>query len=393
MIAQYLVKIALVHKRLDLNGGTERDLFKTAEGLRDLGHEVHLFCSEYKVDVPKKIVAHSIPVIPLGRTLRLWSFAWRAPAVIARANCDIVISFGRLLRQDILRSGGGTHRRFLKGLAQQGGIRRRIWQRLSVYHRSLLALEKRQFAPANSRLIIAVSEQVKQDIVCNYAVPPERIIVLYNGVDTERFHPDTSRQIREQVRNRWKIPSDAPLVLFVGSGFRRKGLDALLSLWESPRIKPLYLLVVGADARLSRYRARANAIAPGRVVFTGRQDDIENYYAAADVVALLSIQEAFGNVLLEALASGLPVLVTRNVGACEIVQGPFREGVIDVTDPREVQADKLLALLKSSHQPEIRRKARSLAEAYSWGKHFARLERLLTEARPISRGGSDSVPN
>jgi UDP-glucose:(heptosyl)LPS alpha-1,3-glucosyltransferase len=304
-----------------------------------------------------------------------------------------VISFGRLLRQDILRSGGGTHRGFLKRLAQQGGIRRQIWQRLSVYHRSLLALEKRQFAPANSRAIIAVSEQVKRDIVCNYAVPPEKIIVLYNGVDTERFHPDKSRKVREQVRNRWRIPSDAPLVLFVGSGFRRKGLDSLLALWESPSLKSVYLLVVGADARLSRYRARANAIAAGRMVFTGRQDDIENYYAAADVVALLSIQEAFGNVLLEALASGLPVLVTRNVGACEIVQGPFREGVIDVTDPREVQADKLLALLKSSRQPEIRRRARTLAEAYSWGKHFARLEGLLMETLPISRGGSDSVSN
>jgi len=387
------VKIALVHKRLDLNGGTERDLFKTAEGLRDLGHEIHLFCSEYKVDVPRKIVAHSIPVIPLGRTVRLWSFAWRAPAVIARANCDIVISFGRLLRQDILRCGGGTHRGFLKQLGQQGGVYRRIWQRLSAYHQSLLVLEKRQFAPSNSRTIIAVSEQVKQDIICNYAVPPERIIVLYNGVDTKRFHPDTRGQVRDQVRSRWKIPYDAPLVLFVGSGFRRKGLDALLSLWESPRLEGIFLIVVGADSRLSRYQARANAIAPGRVVFTGRQEDIENYYAAADLVALLSIQEAFGNVLLEAFASGLPVLVSRNVGAAEIVQGLFREAVVDVNDQRDVVEEKLLALLKSSRQPEIRRKARSLAEAYSWDKHFERLERLLMEARPISRRGSDSLQN
>jgi glycosyltransferase involved in cell wall biosynthesis len=98
-------------------------------------------------------------------------------------------------------------------------------------------------------------------------------------------------------------------------------------------------------------------------------------------------------VILEAFASGLPVFVTRNVGAAEIVQGPFREGVIDVTDEREVLEDKLLALLKSSHQPETRRKARNLAEAYSWDKHFGRLERLLMEARPISRGGSDSVQN
>ena len=58
------MKIALVHKRLDLNGGTERDLFQTAEGLRDLGHEVHLFCSEYGVPAPRDVIVHHVPVIP-----------------------------------------------------------------------------------------------------------------------------------------------------------------------------------------------------------------------------------------------------------------------------------------------------------------------------------------
>ena len=85
--------------------------------------------------------------------------------------------------------------------------------------------------------------------------------------------------------------------------------------------------------------------------------------------------------------------MSRNVGAAEIVQGLFREGVVDVNDQRDVVEEKLLALLKSSRQPEIRRKARSLAEAYSWDKHFERLERLLMEARPNSRRGSDSVQN
>src|SRR3972149_3569643 len=76
------MKIALVHKRLDLRGGTERDFYRTAEGLRDLGHEVHLFCSEYGVKPPPDTVAHRIPVLPVGRTARLWSFALSAPAII-----------------------------------------------------------------------------------------------------------------------------------------------------------------------------------------------------------------------------------------------------------------------------------------------------------------------
>src|SRR5690606_37606075 len=183
--------------------------------------------------------------------------------------------------------------------------------------------------PSRSRVIIAVSEQVKRDIMDNYAVRPDKIVVLYNGVDTERFDPARRAESRAAVRNRWKIPLDAPLVVFVGSGLRRKGLDRLLSVWKSPELDQVFLLVLGSDARLGRYRARADAVAPGRIVFAGRQDDIEKYYAAADVLALPSLQEAFGNVVLEALASGLPVVVSREAGAAEILRDPLSEGILD----------------------------------------------------------------
>jgi UDP-glucose:(heptosyl)LPS alpha-1,3-glucosyltransferase len=383
------VKIALVHKRLDLNGGTERDLFQTAERLRDLGHQVHLFCSEYGVEAPRGVATRRIPVIPLGRTFRLWSFAWFAPAIIRRTKCDVVIGFGRLLRQDVLRSGGGTHRGFLERLGRAGGIKRRLWQKFSIYHQSLLAIEKRQFAPGYFRKIVAVSEQVKRDIMLNYAVPAEKIVVLYNGVDTKRFHRGRPREVRDEMRNRWKIPLDAPLVLFVGSGFRRKGLDTLLSLWESPRLEAVFLLVVGADARLSHYRARADAVAPGRVVFTGRQNDIENYYATADVVALLSLQEAFGNVILEALASGLPVLASREAGATEIIRGPLEQGLVDNRNDRAALEDKLLLLLGKSKDNETSRMAETLAQEYSWDNHFRKLEELLLAVCRKSPGAID----
>ena len=305
------MKIALVHKRLDLRGGTERDFYRTAEGLRDLGHEVHLFCSEYGVKPPPDTVAHRIPVLPVGRTARLWSFALSAPAIIRRYHCDVVVSFGRMLKADIVRSGGGSHRGFLERLGEQGGLGRRLWQRLSPYHQSVLAIERCQFQPERYKRIIAVSAEVRRDLMWRYAVPPERIEVLYNGVDQRRFHPSRRENFRSKIRERWQIPEKSPLVLFVGSGFRRKGLDLLLSVWSAPGLSNAYLLVVGDDARMSWYKTRACALAGERIVFTGRQDDVENYYAAADVVALPSLQEAFGNVVFESLAAGLPVLVSR----------------------------------------------------------------------------------
>jgi len=375
------VKIALVHKRLDLNGGTERDLFTTAEGLRDLGHEVHLFCGEYRVAGPLGVTPHRIPAIPLGRTAQWLSVALWSPKIIEQAGCDLVLSFYRTPDCDVLRCGGGTHRGFLSRLGEERGALGRLWQTTSAYHQTLLALEKRQFHSKRLKKIVAVSAEVKRDIMFNYGVASERIAVLYNGVDDRRFHPEQRARSGQSVRARWNIPWDAPLVLFVGSGFRRKGLDRLLSIWNSPELGNTYLLVVGSDARLGRYRAWADSIRPRRIVFAGRQDEIENYYGAADVLALPSLQEAFGNVVLEALASGLPVLVSRAVGAAEILRGRLAIGIVDQPGNATELSAKLLSLLDKAREESLRQEARRIGEAYSWDRHLLELDALLRDVK------------
>jgi len=273
------MKIALAHKRLDLKGGTERDLYRTAEGLRDLGHEVHLFCAEYGVEAPPETFSHRIPVLPLGRTARLWSLAAWGPETIRKHRCDVVVGFGRMATQDVVRSGGGTHRGFLERLGAEGGARRRLWQRLSVYHRSLLALENRQYSTGRYSRIIAVSQEVKRDIIDHYATPADRIAVLYNGVDLERFHLSLREKWRCRIRQEWGIPDHAPLVAFVGSGFRRKGLDRLLAIWDSPGMRDAYLLVVGEDARTDRYRARAKVGPPSALFLLGGRKPSKDFTA------------------------------------------------------------------------------------------------------------------
>jgi UDP-glucose:(heptosyl)LPS alpha-1,3-glucosyltransferase len=154
------MKIGLAHKRLDQRGGTELDLYRTAIGLRDQGHEVHLFCSEFAIEPPPGVSKHAIPVVPLGRTARLWSFASAAPKVIRSLSCDVVVNFGRMISQDVLRSGGGSHRGFLQRLGQENS-HRRLWHNLSPYHRSLLALERQQFQPGHYRDAIRANRQPK----------------------------------------------------------------------------------------------------------------------------------------------------------------------------------------------------------------------------------------
>jgi len=371
------MKIALAHKRLDLGGGTERDFYRTAEGLRDLGHEVHLFCGEFRVPPPKETHAHRVPTLRLGRTAQLLSFAFLGPKAIHPHRCDVLVSFGRMVSQDVLRSGGGSHRVFLEKMKQGEGALRQIWHRVSLYHRSVLAVETLQFRPQSYRRVLAVSQEVKREIMRTYMVPEDKIAVVYNGVDPERFHPHNRERSRARIKAQWGIPSEAPLVLFVGSGFQRKGLNRLLKVWGSPLLQGIYLLVVGEDVHWERYRSWAASQGQGRVVLAGRQDNIEDYYGAADILALPAFQEAFGNVVLEALASGVPVLTTMAVGAAELLAGELREGIlVNPDDPRELQ-DKILAMVDHRRWSYLTSKARELGERWSWSKHFLELERVL----------------
>ena len=380
------MKIALIHKRLDLKGGTERDLYLTAEGLRDLGHEIHLFCSEFAVQVPAGVVAHRVPVMPLGRTARLWSFALIGSRTAASANCDVTVGFGRILKQDVLRCGGGSHRHFLKQLGAEGGWRRRAWQKLSIYHQSVLAIERRQYSVDAFKEIVAVSGKVKDDLMRIYLIPEHRIRVIYNGVDPIRFTPDRRDKARVIIRDQWEIPRAAAVVLFIGNGFQRKGLDRLLAIWESQRLQKTWLLVVGDDAGMNRYKKLAERVGHGRIIFTGPQTDVESYYAAADLLALPAAQEAFGNVVLEALSSGLPVLVSHEVGAAELLSGALLRGIVDKPDDSVELEGKLVALLEQAADPELIKEAKTVAAGFSWHNHFRQLEELLFKVASTRSG-------
>lgn len=370
------MKIALVHKRLDLRGGTERVFYRTAEGLRERGHEIHLFCGEFRIPPPPGIFGHQVPYVRWPRTARLLTFAFLAPRAIARVGCDVVMSFDRLVKQDLLRSGGGPHLAFIQKMTMKSNRWRKLWYKISPYHRCVLAIETRQLSSNGCRKIIVVCQQGKREMMEAYGVPEEKLVVIYNGVDHERFHPRRRLEEGRRIREKLEITLDVPVVLFVGTGFRRKGLDRLLHLWDSPELQEVYLLVVGNDARLSYYRNRWNR---KEILFVGPQSVVEDYYAAADLLVLPSIQEAFGNVVLEALASGLPVVTIPEVGAAEEIEGDLRRGIIDDPDDIGEMKRKILWLLDKERWSSLSQAARRLSEKYSWDRYFSDLERQLDE--------------
>jgi UDP-glucose:(heptosyl)LPS alpha-1,3-glucosyltransferase len=365
------MRIAFMHRSLS-GGGTEADLRRMASGLAGRGHALHVFTSDPAVP-PEGVVAHRVPVVRAGRWARLVSFALLAPRLVARARWDVVVGFGRTPRQDVVRVGGGTHRSYLAAMEAMGRARRR-----GPYHRAVLDLERRMFAPEGHRRVLCVSRRVAHEVMRDYGVGPERVRVLYNGVDLERFHP--RRRAVEGARLRAALGlGQRPVCVAVGTGFERKGFDLLLACWRARRPGDAALVLVGDDKQLARYR-RAAAEPPfaGHVHVLGPRHDVDAVLAAADVLCLPSRQEAFGNVVLEAAAAGVPPVTSAAVGAAELLGSPLADLV--VTDPTDAAA--LAAALERALRddwPARSAAARRLAEAHPWARHLDDLERFLED--------------
>jgi UDP-glucose:(heptosyl)LPS alpha-1,3-glucosyltransferase len=363
------VRIAFMHRQLE-GGGTEADLVRMATGLAARGHELHVFCARPAGALPG-VQTHPVRVLRAGRTARLLSFALAAPRLAARYGCDLRVGFGRTLAQDVVRVGGGTHASYV---AQMQAARVR-GATLGPYHRAILWLERRMFAAGAYRLVLAVSGRAAAEVRADYAVPAERLRVVYNGVDLERFHPQRQSPAAQALRDALGMARGERLCLAVGSGYLRKGFDLLIRLWREAPPADTHLVLVGRDERLERFR-RAAAGASLRVHVLGPRDDVPLLMAAADVVCVPSRQEAFGNVVLEAMASGTPVVTSRVVGAAELLGPPL--DVLVVERPDELSAlGRALARALGDEHALYAATARSAAAERPWSRHLDELERLL----------------
>jgi UDP-glucose:(heptosyl)LPS alpha-1,3-glucosyltransferase len=201
--------------------------------------------------------------------------------------------------------------------------------------------------------------------------------VLYNGVDLERFRPRRDTGEVQVLRHALGIGSGEQMVLGVGSGFVRKGFDLLLRLWQDAPPSATHLVLVGRDQQLARFRREAAALG-ARVHVLGARDDVPLLMAAADVVCVPSRQEAFGNVVLEALASGTPVVTSRLVGAAELLHPPL--DALVVPSPEALpEMRRALERAGGEQHGVYAAAARVAAEAHPWSRHIDAMEHLLAE--------------
>ncbi len=370
------MRIALLTRRFDSGGGgTERDLIVTAECLRAAGHQITIFADEVRgIDGDWKIVR--VGGAPIGRALSLLRFAYGAAPAARRAGNDLVLSFARCVGADIMRSGGGAHVSYLRAARKWRGALGAYSMRLSPYHQVQMLIERQGFRHRGLKRTVAVSKLVRDDLIREFGLAPDKTITIYNGVDLQKFRPaESGRSERAAIRQKFVIPSSARVVIFVGNGFARKGLGFLIEAW--PLVAGgAFLLVVGADRATAKFARRARELNVGaRVVFAGPQPNVESLFHAADAFALPSLFEPFGNVAIEAMASGLPVMTSAFSGVAELIPPSMRGfRVENPTDPGEI-ALRLGAMLDAP--ANIGAQARAVAEKFTWERYATELNALV----------------
>ena len=254
------MKLALICRPFSFHGGVETATAGLVAALvKRSGVDLHLLTTAAQFPVPG-ITLHRLPVLSQPSALRQLSFALAARRVARAGAYDIVQSHERCLYQDLYRAGEGSHRGYLAAMGRLG-------LQVNPQHRLFLYLERRIFNLETARHVVAISTRGKAEIERLYGTPPDRVSVVYNGVDLERFHPDNRSRWRVETRDALGIAGDSWLIAFVGSGFERKGLGPLIEAVASLGDRRAHVLVAG-KGRTERYRemaaARCPAAAPSR---------------------------------------------------------------------------------------------------------------------------------
>lgn len=343
------MKIALVHRRYTTNGGTERYLVGFAGHLVAAGHEVVVLANEVREDLraqPGVRFVH-LPMLRPGPFLKLPSLWMSATRALGRESWDAIMGFGRTGGHHLFRAGGGSH---LDALHRTRPIAR--W--LSPADWLEVALDRR--AVRSARIVIANSELGARGLRADYGAP--RVEVVYNGVDGGRFRPDP--EVRRQVRA--ELGAQGPVALFLGNGFRRKGLDLAIA-----ALPPAWTLWVAGGDRPWR--------APANVRFLGSQRNPERLLQACDVMVLPTRYDPFANTCLEAMACGVPTLTTTANGAAEVAPEPWL--VADAVPGIAAALDRLADPGERARVGEASLAvARSMTRERSYDRAFA----LLVEA-------------
>jgi len=384
-------ELALLVEGFDpARGGAERAVRSLAEAWAREGREVAVYTPASRAGpplaAPARQVEVSLPDLPRPLWARVLS---RRLAEVARAEgAQHLIACGKLTGADLYWPHGGsqaaTREASLAGRSTWARLGRRLraseWAYASIERRAAAACRPRRQGAAPSCRAVALSERGRQDFQRHLGLDPSLVAVVPNGV-ADHFRPpsgDERGEARRALARRARARGDAALILFCAQAFRLKGLETLLR--AAAGVGGAHVVVAGADDPRPFLPLAEGLGLQGRLSFLGRVSDIRQVYWGATLLAHPSRYDPCSLVVLEALASGLPVIGSPADGASERIGAA---GCV-LASPDDV--DGLEEALERYSDPTQRR---ALAEAAAdfrrpWTKVGAELRELLQPAAAIA---------
>ena len=358
------LRIALVANHIHFRGGMERYCAELATALCDQ-HDVHLFTCEAD-DVPRdKVTVHLVRTASKPFLALFAQFYWKTSRMIRMEDFDIVHTIGGITARQNIVTAQYCQAAWGDAIRREPGAREGI----NAYHQFMWQMtgyfERRAFTSPLTLGISANSERTRDDLVKFYGADAAKIQVIYNGVDSQRFSP-ANVQHRSAIRQRYALPADAPVVLFVGE-YRRKGLATVIRALGLLHHASVHLLAVGKGDQKHYQALAAEAGITGRATFAGPVRDIEQVFGAADMFVFPTYYEPFGMVITEAMASGLPVITSRSAGASEMMTEGVNGLLLDRPgDPDELSRKMAILLADAALREEMGAHARPAAAEVSW---------------------------
>jgi len=347
--------------RFSRYGGVEQFGYRLAGELAARGHTVDFICARQEVEPPEgvRVLRTGRPFGP--RWFKMLVFANKAEALRQAGNYDCAISLGKTLKQDILRVGGGPLPAFWRysERAWPGKLQARLKQfsrRTNPANMLIRRMENRQYT--DSACIVAVSHFVRELILeAAPGIPPERMRIIYNRPDLQRFSIPTPEQ-RAEARAQFGVPEHAIAIGLATSNFTLKGVGPVIR--ALPSLPDTCALYVAGGRNHGAYDALATELGlSDRVHFLGKVNDMSLWYKAMDIFALPSFYDACSNAVLEALASGLPTFSSASNGSSYFL--PPENIVQDPGDSAELA--RVLARLVPQAEANARNGTR---EGFTW---------------------------
>jgi len=387
------VRIGIDIRKPDWSEGQQRYLWRMGCWFADQGHSVHFL---------NALPDSESPTLPTGVSYHGLGEVSRKDLRkrVAALELDVLVLNPEKSRRyggvaaNVLRPGYGTEHYSQKMDSFRHPISRALRTALRVTPPVLIAKRRerrfyqREGTPPE---VIAMSGLLEDAVSLSYGVPAGQIHRISNCVDRTRFSPERREEIRAAQRARWDVPDDALCLLFMGHNFRLKGLWGLIEVVAALRDQGIStrLIAAGKGTGPSQWRQAKRVIrrhgCESIVRLTGPIRPAIEAFAAADVLLHPSWHDAFGNVVLEAMACGLPVVTTPRIGAAEII-APGESGLLVEPDDLWGMTQAVAQLADRPTRERVGAAALRVAAAHGEESNFPQVLAVLERAAERAHG-------